>query len=410
MLAIKTAVAALALRIRKSATARRALATSLCFPASLLAAKPLAYDKLTLDDRFFAEGVAAGDLNNDGHPDVVAGPFWFAGPDFLQRHEIYPPEPFDPLKYSKNFGAATHDFDGDGWTDVLVYGFPGEDASWYQNPGNTHRAWKRHLVYSEVGNESPTLADLTGDDRPEIICVSQGRFGYAEADWDAPQKPWTFHPISEDRGIGKFTHGLGVGDIDGDGWPDLFDQRGWAKNPGPPKSGALWHDHPAPFAPQRGGAQMHATDLNGDGRADVITSKNAHGYGLSWFEQSGKNVAWTEHVILHELPAENDTEIQFSQLHTIEIGDMDGDGLVDIVTGKRWWAHGPDKDPEPNAPAVVYVFRQIRDASGETRFDPVLVDDDSGAGTQLSLVDLNGDGRLDILTANKKGIFAFLSK
>src|SRR5262245_33318502 len=78
------------------------------------------YRKLQLDGRFFAEGATFADLNNDGHPDAISGPYWWEGPDFKQRHEIYPALPFDPLWYSDHSFTFTYDFNGDGWIDVLV--------------------------------------------------------------------------------------------------------------------------------------------------------------------------------------------------------------------------------------------------------------------------------------------------
>ena len=66
-------------------------------------------------------------------------------------------------------------------------------------------------------NESPTFIDLTGDGKPELVCSSKGIYGYAEPDWDDAAKPWKWHAISPNNKYGKFTHGMGVGDVNGDG-------------------------------------------------------------------------------------------------------------------------------------------------------------------------------------------------
>src|SRR5690606_25666404 len=132
-----------------------------------------------------------------------------------------------------------------------------------------------------------------------------------------------------------------------------------------------------------GGAQMFAHDANGDGLNDVITSLDAHGYGLAWFEQvevEGRRT-FERHLIMSESPATGPFEVGFSQVHAVEVIDVDGDGVKDIVTGKRFWAHGSSGDPEPNAPPVLYWFRTTREEGGAgVSFQPVLIDDDSGVG------------------------------
>jgi len=373
----------------------------------------LRYEKQELKKGFFAEGVASGDFNRDGHPDVTAGPFWFEGPDFTVSHEIYTPEQSDPLKYSDHFFSFAHDLNRDGWVDVMVYGFPGKEARWYENPGaSAGMHWECHPVHNGVGNESPTFADINQDGRPDIVCITEGQYVWVEADWDRPGDAWTKRPISEPLELKKFTHGLGLADINDDGRMDLLHRSGWFEQPADLSEAVAWKSHSFPFSLGRGGCQMYAVDFTGDGLKDVVTSKNAHGYGLSWFEQARSpagQIEWKEHVLLSDDFRRAPTETLFSQLHAMDVADMDGDGLIDLVVGKRWWAHGPKKDPEPNSPAVVYIFRQVRE-KGATRFEPYLVDDDSGAGVQLALADLNHDGRLDILSANKKGIFVFRSR
>lgn len=360
------------------------------------------FEKIVLSETFYAEGAAFGDLNGDGVMDIVAGPYWYAGPDFAEHHEYYPASEFDPLGYSDNFFAHVYDFDGDGWNDVLILGFPGEEASWYRNPGEEGAGhWERHVVFQGLDNESPEWKDLIGDGRPQIVCNHQGRFGYVLPDWQDPTRPWRFVPVSEDGGWQRYTHGLGVGDVNGDGRMDLLHSGGWWEQPGSLEGEALWQHHEVDFGP--GGAQMHAYDLNGDGYNDVITSLDAHGYGLAWFEQvrEGDAVRFQRHLIMGEEPEDSPYGLRISQMHAVEMADMDGDGILDIVTGKRYWAHGPTGDVDADAPPVIYWFRTVRGPDG-VDFVPNLVDDDSGVGVQVAVGDVNGDGLPDVVVGNKR--------
>jgi hypothetical protein len=135
----------------------RAAETAVPGPGPAAAAadtRPLvSFARQRLDERFFAEGAAVGDFNADGVPDVAAGPFWFAGPAFTERHAFAEPKAFDPRNYSDNFFAWSRDFNADGWDDILVYGFPGTDASWFENPRGAVGTWRRHVVLSQVDNE-----------------------------------------------------------------------------------------------------------------------------------------------------------------------------------------------------------------------------------------------------------------
>lgn len=381
------------------------------FVACAAAATP-SHWRLQLDDKFYAEGAAFADLNRDGSMDVVAGPYWYEGPTYKTRHEVYEPKPYDPLKYSENFIAAASDVDGDGWTDVVVIGFPGADASWYRNPGRNAGHWARHHAHSPVDNESAMYVDLTGDGRPEIVCSSGGKYGYATPDPEDPTRAWIFHPIStHSKAFQRFTHGLGVGDVDGDGRSDLLERGGWWQHPVSLANDPAWRNHPFAFA-KAGGAQMEVTDINGDGLPDVVTSKEAHGYGLSWFEQvrgADGEITFREHAILPEEADKKFKGVQFSQLHAVVLADVNGDGVLDIVTGKRWWAHGPDKDPDPMGTPVVHAFIVGKGAGGAVTFSPVLIDDASGIGTQFDARDVNGDKRADFAISNKRGTFVLLS-
>lgn len=385
-------------------------AVVLSLSAGLIVRPQVDFERMHLSDDFFAEGAGIGDLNGDGTPDVVAGPYWYEGPDYKQRHEFYPPWPFDPRKYSDNFVVHIHDFNGDEWNDILIVGFPGQQAHWFENPQGGGGHWPRHLAFDGVDNESPHIGDVTGDGRLELVFHNDGYVGYATADPEHPTEPWTFYRISEKGDRGPFTHGFGVGDVSGNGNSDIIMTGGWWENPGPAAGDVPWRHHPAEFG--QGGAQMYAYDVDGDGYNDVITSLAAHGWGLAWFRQSRHDgeIHFEERLIMGERLRDNPYGVRFSQPHAVALVDMDLDGVMDIVSGKRFWAHGPEGDPEPNAPAVLYWFKLVRSDDGAVSFVPQLIDDDSGAGVALAVDDLTGNGYPDIAIANKKGTFVFHQK
>jgi len=413
----------------------RALALALA-PAlvslSAFAAEPtlVSFKKQHLEKYYWSEGAMFGDLNRDGKPDAVFGPYWWEGPGFTKRHELYPATRTTKTKKdgqdvefpgfegvfgsknsysSDNFFAFIHDFDGDGWNDVLTYGLPGTPAFLYVNPQGKPQHWARHQVFDEVDNESPTFTDLDGDGKPELVCNYKGNFGYAKPDPKNPTAKWPFTPITADGKWGKFTHGLGVGDVNGDGRADLLFKDGWFEQPVKGTTGA-WKWHKTFFAPTS--SQMYAYDVNGDGLNDVVTALASHGYGLAWYEQlKSKDAAgspeFRAHVIMNKEPRENRHGVAFSQLHAVELVDVDGDGLKDLITGKCFWAHGPGGDPGVADPAVLYWFRLQRNADKSVDWVPHLIDNDSGVGRQIGVADINGDGTPDFIIGNKKGAFAF---
>ena len=387
------------------------------------------FKKVIVTDKFWAEGADIGDFNRDGQVDVVSGAFWYEGPEFKKRHEIYEATATFKRKkgdgteetvpgfegalgvnnaYSDCFLTYAYDFNQDGWPDVMVYGFPGKEAFWYENPKGKEGHWQKHVALDVLDNESPALLDVTGDGKPEILCCSKGYIGYAEADWKNPSAPWTFHPVSPKGDYQRFTHGIGCGDVNGDGRIDILEKDGWWEQPASLANDPVWVKHPFHFADAS--AQMVVYDVNGDGLNDVITSINAHGYGLSWFEQVKENgqITFREHVILNKDATKNAHGVAFSQLHSLSLIDIDGDGLKDIVTGKRFWAHGKDGgDPDSNGAAVLYWFKLVRSSGGKAEFIPHLVDNDSGVGTEVTTGFVSNKKFPDIVVGNKKGVFVF---
>lgn len=514
----------------------------------------ITWKKTVVDPSFRSEGVAVADVNKDGKLDILAGDVWYEAPAW-KMHVIRKDRKFNPQVYSESFGCFADDFNGDGWPDLIVLPFPGKAIYWYENPKGKSGPWKEHQLWHSCCNETPQFADLFGTGQRVLIMGwqplakkvkgkdgkvtlqptdNQGQMAWFRPGKD-PTKPWEMHPISPPSVPGKppvpgtfrFSHGLGVGDMNRDGRLDVICTGGWWEQPAK-DDGKPWQFHPANLG--EAAADMFAYDVDGDGKMDAISS-SAHKYGLWWHQQRGpdgkdafvrgdlfpmpkawavpakgiqlsreedalrlalnkyresKNTAplkvdatlsklarqlaqggnadskqadalaakagykgkvhvlaqktaggaaaeaakelatripdplnrWTEvgiavgkdgkgepAVVL--VLGKGDRFYLMSETHAMHCVDLDGDGLKDLVTGRRWWSHGSRGEPGSADPAFLYWFKARRGPDGMIRFTPIRIDDDSGVGTQFVMPDLNGDGLLDIVISNKKGVFVF---
>ena len=370
------------------------------------------FERRVLTDRYYCDGITTGDINSDGHVDIVAGPFWYAGPDFRKTHEIYEAVPLVPEESPSNsMFSFVHDFNGDGRPDVLVLGrVHKHQAQWYENPGDSGDLWQSHFVFERVRGESPLLVDLNNDQQPELLSHWDGQWGYLQPDSANPTAAWLFTAIGAKEDWNEFYHGQGVGDVNGDGRLDVIINDGWYEQPSEFGS-AEWAIHRRRFSRERGGAQMFAYDVDADGVNDVISAVSAHEWGLAWYKQQPMNAQqpFLENLIMSDRSREQEFGAAFTQPHALALADVNSDGLKDIVTGKRMWAHGPTGDIEPNAAPVVYWFELTRGSDNSVRYIPHMVDDKSGVGVQIAATDINKDGKIDILTASKLGCFLFVN-
>jgi hypothetical protein len=365
-----------------------------------------------------AEGADAADIDGDGVIDLVAGPRWYKGPDFALGGTLLPnPPTYTRDQYSLFFLAYVGDVNGDMRPDVIGIGDAGgangtgtPNAHWYQNPGpgNFTQTWTKTPIYSGlVSNESPLYMDLLGNTTKELVFMANRAAGYAQPG-ASPTAAWPFTAVTTATfAQNGYVHGLGAGDIDGDGLKDIVERTGWWRQ----TTSAMWERRAFEFwmgstsgRPSNwGGAQMPVFDVDGDGDMDVVSSLAAHDYGMAWFERTGTgaSISFTPHQILATMPGTGN----FSQAHAMVAADVNGDGLTDIIAGKRYYAHPSSNPDEGTDDPPLLVWFELQRSGGTATFVPHQIHADSGAGCNFVAGDFTGDRKVDIFTTNKRGTF-----
>lgn len=366
-----------------------------------------------ISDFYYSWGSAAADFNRDGNMDIIAGPYIYFGPDFTRSKEIYPAVAKGP---SQEFTSINHQFtydvNEDGWPDIITgWGSP----TVYINPKTESRRWESYTPIPATQSETTLFTDIDNDGKPELVYASQTQFRYAKPQPNS--KTWTEYNVSE-KGY-ALAHGIGTGDINGDGRIDVLSATGWWEQPETLSKDKTWKYHPFAFgryknrATNIGGSVMAVYDVNGDGLNDVVTNLNVHGFGLAWFEQKkdgAGNISFVRHMINDDYSQKSVGNVTFSQGHAATFADIDNDGIMDYIVGKRFFTHLDNMfDPDAYGPPVLYWYRTVRNknAPGGAEFVPELIHNRSGVGSQVTAIDLNNDGAIDLLTSNNRGTFIF---
>lgn len=333
------------------------------------------------------EACAFTDVNKDGKLDIISGENWFEAPQWT-------PHRFRELNYTNNyvddFSDLPMDVNGDGHVDVVSAAWFSKSLFWHENPGRTGGNWREHSIHSGVSNEFAFLVDLDNDGQARELLP---QFGDAKAplswfEWRGGK--WVRHQVSDK----SYGHGIGAGDVNGDRRTDIVTPKGWFEAPADPRTGTWTFHGGFPEAP--GLSFLHVADVNGDKRADIVGS-HAHDYGLFWMEQ-GTDDTWTKRII----------DDSWSGGHAVTLADLNRDGQLDLITGKRYMAHN-GKDPGEREPLGVYWYEWRRAADGKVEWVRHVVEygTRTGGGMQIPVADLDGDGDLDFATAGKSGLFLF---
>jgi FG-GAP-like repeat len=364
-----------------------------------------------------SETAAVADVNRDGRLDIISGEHWYEAPaQSSPNGPTWMKHRFRELGFSNqyidNFSDLPIDVDADGYPDVVSVSWFAKRVAWWRNPGKAgltgKEFWKEATIHEGFNIEFALLVDLDNDGKAQEVLAQENGTGQAwyEINKDVKDKAWVAHVVS-DRSYG---HGIGAGDVNGDKRNDILTPRGWLEAPADPRAGN-WTFHPdweainipatpaaappKPDAPARVSELgfIHVVDVNGDGRNDVVTAAG-HDYGVFWFEQ-GEGGKWTRRMI----------DSAWSQGHASTLVDLNGDGRLDVVTGKRFMAHN-GSDPGEKEPLGMYWY-EFRKGAAAPEWIRHVIDYGGrmGGGMQIPVVDIDGDGDLDLVCPGKSGLF-----
>jgi hypothetical protein len=396
-------------------------------PAFFAATRPadIAF-RVTMIDPGYNETAAVADLNHDGKPDIISGDSWYEAPTWTKHHL----RDIDYASgYIDNFSDLPIDVDTDGWTDIVQCSYFAHKIIWLKNPGSSGDTWKENVIDDAGPTEFAFLVDLNNDGKAQEILPEYDRANAPLAWYELQSGKWIKHVVADH----SFGHGIGVGDVNGDGRNDILTPKGWLEAPADIHAEGYWkfhptdwdqqpiqpagHHEPAPsgVVPVAGQARlasphsssfgrMYLIDINGDGRPDLLTTM-AHDYGILWYENAADG-RWIQHVI----------DNTWSQAHAAILADINGDGQLDFITGKRYFAHNGN-DPGEREPIGLYWYEYRKvpatpagphsPGNGGVEWIRHIVDYGSrmGGGMQIVAADMNNDGTLDLVSGGKAGLF-----
>ena len=361
--------------------------------ASPLLSFPFEVVELNLDSTFSAAAIS--DIDLDGDLDVICGGWWYEAPNW-KKHFVR-----EVQEIRGRFDGYSHlpiDMDGDGDEDFINVNYRSQSIFWVERPDSLEQPWPKHTIAIPGSMENGALVDVDGDGVMDIL-PNGAKFAAwwrGKAISDSPRRLKFFRQGLDTNLAG---HGLGFGDINGDGRPDLVGVSGWLEAPEDRVEGE-WQWHSEFELERRASIPIIVEDVDLDGDSDLVWS-SAHDYGVYWLEQERGDDGtrtWTRHVI----------DTSWSQGHTPMWLDLDGNGIGEFVSGKRYYAH-EGKDPGANDPLVIYSYEF--DAESRSWSRRVISEGGKvGWGLSPAAADIDDDGDLDLVAPGRSGLHLLINQ
>jgi hypothetical protein len=371
-----------------------ALVLLLCSPVRWCLGDDLAFRRHVINADSEFPAAAVFDVNKDGKLDIACGGYWYEAPTwkkhFLRNVEILSGRP-------DGYAHQVLDVNGDGWPDLITANWRSSSLKWIEHPGANlakGQEWPAHVIAVPGRSETGRLVDLLGDGTPVLLPCGADFAAW----WELRRQPnpqggvtpqWVRHDLPRELA----GHGIGVGDVNGDGRMDIVGRLGWAEAPKDPrKERWIWHPD---FDLEQASIPILVVDVDGDGLNDIVWTR-AHDYGIYWLRQTrtkDNQIQWVKHAI--------DTSV--AGCHAPLWEDLDGDGVKELIVGRRYLAH-EGRDPGEYDPQAVYRY-QFDPKTRTWRRWLISHNDGIGFGLDPKAVDLTSSGKLDLVCGDRHGLY-----